>query len=231
MKIIVGKNENEETFYLHDEQATKFSDVLAAAVKGGFKEAEERTVKLPEDDSELFQIFAGFTYSGAIHSQAPEEKTPDPWQELTRLANLWGLGEKLQAGELKDAAVDATIEVLRACGSYPTALHRNIYPRGTCPSGMRKLCMDIAVWEFDDRNMANLEQGEEWDRFFFGFAVKLKTCLWLVENWGYPLTSMDRLASIMIMGPRRHATGPCSHSPLPAQGGERSVAAGDDAQS
>lgn len=46
----------------------------------GFKESEERRVKLSEDDPEVFKVFAGLIYFVVVHSQGSQGNKPDQGQ-------------------------------------------------------------------------------------------------------------------------------------------------------
>lgn len=173
LKFIVGKDEQAQTFYLHEDQAVKFSDVIAAAVKGGFKEAEERAVKMPEDDPELFKIFAAFTYSGAIHCSKPGDAMIDHIAQHGRLAKLWILAEKMRACEFKDAIVDAMVDRVKCTGKCSAALHKTIYANSFGPSGMRRLVVDVVVWGWPQGSLNDAVYSEALGQFFFDVASRL----------------------------------------------------------
>lgn len=151
--------------------------MIAAALKSGFQEAKERSITFPEDDPELFNIFANFVYTGYIRSRKPNDIILDRNFdcEWDRLGTMWVLGEKLQAAEFKDAVVDALVEKLRAGSKHPATMHQTVYPGGAGPSGMRRLLVDIAAWTWSKTQLESTERKEEWVGFFFDLAVKLQT--------------------------------------------------------
>ena len=56
--VIVGEEvAGPKTFFIHSELLAKESDRLKVAVKGGFKEAEDKTIKLVDEDPGLFGYF------------------------------------------------------------------------------------------------------------------------------------------------------------------------------
>lgn len=167
LEIVVGRDETAETTYVHKDLATKFSDVVALSVKGGFKEAEEGIVRFPEEDPELFRIFAGFIYTGFVHS-----KKCDGYPEIDRLAALWVLGEKLQAGEFKDAVVDAMIERLGSTTEGSDRIFTMIYSNSVGASGMRRLMVDLAAWCSPAGTFRDAARKEESKEFFYDLAVK-----------------------------------------------------------
>lgn len=66
-------------------------------------------------------------------------------RRCTRRARLWVLGEKLQAEEVKDAAVDAMIDGIYRTSTPPFTPHQLIHPNNIGWSGARKLCVDVAA--------------------------------------------------------------------------------------
>lgn len=174
LKIVVGQDESAQT-YINEDQAAKFSNVIAAAVKGGFKEAQEHTITFPEEDPAMFKIFAGFIYSGSIHSFKPDDLTDNMDHERRRLASLWILGEKLQAPEFKDAVVDSLVERIKSTGKVPRDMHQEIYPNSMGSPGMRRLVVDVGAWVWNKEELESTERKEQWSEFFFDLAVRLQS--------------------------------------------------------
>lgn len=177
LRIIVGRDDGAQTFYINEQQATKFSDVITAAIKGGFKESEEETITFPEDDPELFNIFANFIYTGYIRSHKPEDKAKSPGydSEWDPLGAMRVLGEKLQAGEFKDAVVDAVVEKLRIGNKYPATMHQAVYPGSIGPCGMRRLVVDAAAWGWSKTTLECIGRKQECSDFFFDLSVQLRS--------------------------------------------------------
>lgn len=57
---------DEKQFDVHKELLCSVSDFFAAALDGGFKEAEAGAVKLPEQDPDTFQYFIHWLYAGKL---------------------------------------------------------------------------------------------------------------------------------------------------------------------
>lgn len=64
VQILVGPDE--KRFDVHKELLCSVSDFFSAALNGGFKEAATGVVKLPEQDTETFQYFVHWLYSGKL---------------------------------------------------------------------------------------------------------------------------------------------------------------------
>lgn len=151
---------------MHKERATKFSATIAAAVKSEWKEATSGTVTLPEDDPELFEIFAGFIYTGGVHCTKQDDPQNTQDTERARLADLWVFGDKLQAPEFKDAVVDATDESVRSGGAYPRKMHEIVYAKSVTTSAMRRLLVDMCIWAWAKGSLKDAERGPAWEEFF-----------------------------------------------------------------
>lgn len=91
----------------------------------GWKEAEERVIRLPEDSPEYFEAFARFVYTGNIYTHEPSEATRD---EYVRLTGCWALGEKIGSVAFKDAIADAICDTLIATHIFSGTSHERIYP-------------------------------------------------------------------------------------------------------
>ena len=171
--MIVGDNEAEHTFYVHEEVAAEFSDFLKAAIQGGFSEAQDRIVRLPDDDPELFKIFLAFTYTGRVYcTKADDRESPNEDREKGRLADAWMMAERLQSVKFKDAIVDSLIANMLSTGTYPTGTYKGIYAESAGPSGMRKLHVDIAVFSWSNKDLEDADRDEAWQDFFYDVAVR-----------------------------------------------------------
>lgn len=170
--IEIGEGESTRTFSINETLASRFSGFIAAALKHGWKDSEEWSFNLSEeDDGSLFEIFEAFIYTGRIFSKKVDDVETDEDgdmsdRENTRLASLWVLGEKLRATAFQDAVVDATIEKLdnSQCG-VPLESYRKIYRCSSRPSPMKDLHADIAIWYWAVEDFVSDE--EEGDLPFF----------------------------------------------------------------
>ena len=65
-KIIVGEGDDAQEFQIHEAVLTARSKFFKAAIGRKWKESEEKTVKLPEDDPEAFALYSQLVYTGQI---------------------------------------------------------------------------------------------------------------------------------------------------------------------
>ncbi|CAK1360059.1 unnamed protein product [Cercospora beticola] len=111
--ITVG-GDNGEEFMIHDFLLKENSKFFEAALDRQWKEGQEKKIALPDDDPEVFAVYAGWLFTGKIASK--DEK---PLDEFTRAdvehehplqAKLYVLGEKLIDDKFCDCALKAWAE-------------------------------------------------------------------------------------------------------------------------
>ena len=173
ISVIVGEHWNApQTFTIHESVITRFSDFFAAAVKNGWKESEDRVVRLPDRLASDFEVFQSFIYIGRIFNNDPTELPNADMNEYTALALLWGLGEELQSTAFKDAVVDAFIEVLRNHEYMFNFAYGIIYSKSAGASPMRRLQVDTALWKWDAETVKNALSSETYSDFFQDLAAE-----------------------------------------------------------
>ncbi|KAI9666701.1 MAG: hypothetical protein M1821_004637 [Bathelium mastoideum] len=113
VKVLVGTSKKE--FTLCKELLCSSSGYLKAALSNEWREAQTRTIELPEDDEDTFELYLQWLYSTIIWSANIEdgnrEKGADD-TEQTLLARAYTLGDKLQDSDFKDAVLDALMAKL-----------------------------------------------------------------------------------------------------------------------
>jgi hypothetical protein len=110
VRIEVGPEDEREVFTIDSEILTSRSLFFRKALSGGFKEAEERVVKLPEDDPEIFGIYLHHLQTNELSvlpDPIPSDDTGD--EEQAALINLYILAEKFQDVKSKNAIVRGLI--------------------------------------------------------------------------------------------------------------------------
>lgn len=147
---MVGKGTATQTFYVHEELAAQHSEFVSAALRNNWKERKKRVIKLPEEDANLFAIFADFIYSGCVRSMRDDDKRNETKDsEWRRLGRCWILADKLMSDSLKDAVVDTIAEKIGRENMAPIGMHTNIYPIAVGSSGIKRLLVDIATWGWE----------------------------------------------------------------------------------
>jgi hypothetical protein len=87
------------------------SKFFQAALRGGWKEAEERVINLPEDDPKLFASYVQAVYHGGVHEHLEvsdetfDKKSERRSQHYYSLLNLYVSADKLQDTKTKNYAI------------------------------------------------------------------------------------------------------------------------------
>ena len=136
MTVLVGNTQ--KTFSVHEDLICARSKFFRNALQGTWTEAQDKIVKLPEDEEKTFELYLELLYTGDLPILC--NKSP----QATRLAKVYVLAEKIVDIESKNTIVQAILA--RAAESkYPpcTTAVRLIY-EGTpdsCPA--RRLFLDL----------------------------------------------------------------------------------------
>lgn len=188
-------------FSLHEALARNESGFTEAAFRKGWKESEDRVIHLPEHEPEHFRLFFNFIYARAVFNtqDANSEIGGENDPEWIRLVNAWALGNYLQAGDFKDALVDAIIQKVQKTGQHvPQKMHERLYPKSTSGALIRRLIVDIAATRWTAEDVEGQQNGAAWSEFFHDLStemMQLNLC-----NWGF---SASRTAGF--------DTDPCSY--------------------
>ena len=142
---------DQDVFMLPEDRLRASSEFIDAAMRGPWKESQERMVSLPNFDRKLFAVYLQWLLTGVVHSR---QRGDDPLsallQELVKLPELFNLGHYLLDTDFRDALNDSLMQcVIELQGrsavfspSYGSKFYQNV-PDG---SPTRKLITDIIVW-------------------------------------------------------------------------------------
>ena len=125
-------------------------------------------LRLPEDNSTLFQYFQLWVYTKHIVENGEGLDTV----RYRLLIDLHIFGDKYGIPDLQDAVVDVLIDKANATGVYPTCRFDHVYRNTAGDSRLRKLCVDWTLWRLD---LAVIFEGSRRDRFPKDFLVDLAT--------------------------------------------------------
>ena len=80
-------------FIVHEGLVKPRSDFVRLALRGDWKEAQERTIPLPEDDPNIFSVYQRWLYAGLIHTRPNSTTTlsnpySKPFRLTTRTASI-----------------------------------------------------------------------------------------------------------------------------------------------
>jgi len=163
--VIVGVGKDQETLVLHECLLRESSVFFDNALKGDWKEAHEKTVKLPEIQPADFAAYARFLFTGLlfiksqsdVDSQADVKLDHKVWRmNLTRCFSLLPLADFLQAPSMEDAIVDAIIEVIvevrtksKTYWMFGASFINHIYTYSCPGSPIRQLFVDLCLYQWD----------------------------------------------------------------------------------
>ena len=156
VRIEVGPRNDCEIFTTDAETLTFRSSFFKTALSGGFKEAKDRVVKLPEDDAEAFEVYLHYLQTNEL-SVLPDPMPKDyiGIEERTLPAHLYVMAEKFQDVKLKNAIIKALIVSSYTTRTWngrcwlPSSQAVSIIYKGTASGSMaRKLVVHLIAWEF-----------------------------------------------------------------------------------
>jgi hypothetical protein len=123
IKIYVGPEKR--PFVMHEAALTARSCFFAAAMKGNWKEAQEKVVRLVEDDPDAFALYEQLVYTGSIPAMNKDQQRfgklqPDQSftsclrpelcaKEYEALCGLYVLATKLQDEAARDSTVNGIV--------------------------------------------------------------------------------------------------------------------------
>jgi hypothetical protein len=130
-----------ERYSIHERLISHRSEFVRLALRGEWKEAQERTVQLPEDDTEVFSVYQQWLYSGLIHTSCDTSFSGTD-NEYETLVKAYILGEKFMDTDFKDAIMDAIVDKLRSLRRFDTRLTTLVFSNTPSTSPLRRFWMD-----------------------------------------------------------------------------------------
>ncbi|KAF1920341.1 hypothetical protein BDU57DRAFT_425817, partial [Ampelomyces quisqualis] len=168
LKVVVGSGNNTREFGVHEALLTSRSEFFDKAMGKGWKEAEEKVVKLPEDDPDAFALYEQLIYTGNIPAFSD---APDRFISLVR---LYVLAEKLQDIKTKNSAVDAIIA--KVSHESESIASSNLFQAPCLPSNKairimyehtpshcpgRQALLDCYIWYGQSESESNYDSDDE----------------------------------------------------------------------
>jgi hypothetical protein len=179
IQVAVGEGDQLQTFDVHEDIITARSPFFKKAMSGDWKEAQDRLVKLPDDNPAIFQLYVHLLYTNML-AVVPDPLPPNYTgsNEHVKLAKLYVLAEKLQDIDTKNTVLEAMLLATRQTRSdgkcyYPGNGPICLIYAGTVPgSPMRKLLVDFYTYQAEANWLS--ESDETWPtEFTHELAIKL----------------------------------------------------------
>ncbi|KAK5697053.1 hypothetical protein LTR17_024047 [Elasticomyces elasticus] len=170
--VHVGSGSKRRTFDLYEHILMEHSEFFKAALKpsSNWLEGQQRSVSLPEDCPDHFEIFFHFLNKGCLFASREDDFREKKAiglcaldHEWNRLTKCWVLGQKLLSTSFKDAAVDAIIEKMQSSGRFCRDLGDTPFDESSPSRALRKLMVDVVVYKWSQKTWA--EEGDGLSRF------------------------------------------------------------------
>lgn len=147
-----------EPFCIHQDLLTSSSRFFRNGCDGPWKEGEEGVFRLPDQQSELFEIYQQWLYTGAIFcaKDGDDNKGADgkmSSKETVRLRHLCIMGDYLQDHNLKNAVVDAMFDRTIEMKTFPTGGAKDVYAELPTDCGFRRLLVDFWAYSHEESSM------------------------------------------------------------------------------
>ena len=151
--LLVGPEKT--VFTMHKGLLCAVSSYFKAALEGDFKEAQEQTIELSEDDPQAMKYFQLWLYTQEILDEGENVSSMD-WRLLI---GLYLLGEVRMIHKLQNEVIDLIIRKNPQETGFPLQVMYEIYDK-TCPmSPLRRIVVDMSArlgdldewsWDFAD---------------------------------------------------------------------------------
>ena len=149
--VIVGAEGRK--FHLHRDLLCDRSDFFQAAFRGHFKEAEIKSLTLPEDSIESFELLVGWLYGAPLVSIPSNDEFP-------AYLGLIILARKLCLEHLQNETMDHVLRYYRtSLPSLAADIIRFVYENTSVGDPLRRLTIRCASWTavFDGADIADSE--------------------------------------------------------------------------
>ncbi|KAI9878193.1 MAG: hypothetical protein M1830_001585 [Pleopsidium flavum] len=156
VKVYVGPKKTR--FFIHKELLCDHSEFFRAALTGGFKEAHEGAVYLPEDELEVFAKLVEWLYADQLDTTFIFREDPDEsvcatdLKKVTLFVKLWVLADRLRIPALQRVAVWAVRSFMEVYLYLPTDIVLYIFENTVPSAEFGKLCVDLVEYMMAKRD-------------------------------------------------------------------------------
>ena len=138
VRVVVGPEENHAVWYLPKKLLTKHSSFFAAALDGGFSEAESNSIALHNDYPEVFKFFVRWLYCGDDVGSTDSQPIYD--------IESWIFGDKVQCHGFQNFMMSRLLHYHYRHSIVPFTL-RLAYEKSTAGSKLRQCVLDQFRWD------------------------------------------------------------------------------------
>lgn len=118
------------------------------AMAGDWKESQQRTIQLPDDDPGIFALYVHWLYCGTLPVVCDKSGSPGD-SEYMDLVKAYVLGDKILDSRFQDTVIDAIVEKSQSKGKDWKYWHPNIdvikyaFANSNASAPIRKLLVDM----------------------------------------------------------------------------------------
>lgn len=148
VKVIVGTGSKTKDFYVHEDELKRHSDFCAAALRGPWLEAQERVIRLPDEDPDVFAVFVDFIYGAGRIDITCGTTVSQTIAFMDSTFAAWDLGDRMLCTSLRDAVVDRFIGTVSSWSPRGVLLWMKAYAKANSSRGLKRLLVDVALWNW-----------------------------------------------------------------------------------
>jgi len=132
---------DKEVFTIHKNLLCNTATYFKTALNGSFKEAQEQSIEMPEDDPTMFECFQVWIYTGSI---VGANETENDVETLT-LVKIYTFAERLNIIDLQNVAMHLLIDRVLDRRELPTEQIPFMYEHTCENSALRRMIVDISA--------------------------------------------------------------------------------------
>ncbi|KAK0119953.1 hypothetical protein ONS95_011377 [Cadophora gregata] len=165
IRLEVGGCENLTKFTVHKTVLCPSSPFFESAYKPEWMTAEERVIRLPNDDPIAVRAMVYWMYHNiiCISGEMDELEIGNTEEDAMKsayglLAKLYILGEKFQMPRLRNDAIDAILYRYESTGSFDIGINSYVYANTSGDSPLRKLLVHIALDNYNKPQIGSFKE-------------------------------------------------------------------------
>jgi hypothetical protein len=146
---MVGEAEAQQKFEIHKGLLIHYSGYFRNALKDAWAEGTDKTVKLPGEYQDAFEIFYNWLYTRTMYTPTDKGEIPLGYRSIVE---SYVFGDAHQIPEFSNAALNTLVQKIDQEALFPVEELEYIYENTLPDSLLRKYLTDdvVACYLFDD---------------------------------------------------------------------------------
>jgi hypothetical protein len=140
--IKVGTGSDQQSFHVHRELLSFYSQYFRAAFNGDFAEAESGVVELETEDPAVFASFVAWLYTRKIRTDQIDTKNSTEY--FLSIVKLWIFADRRQIPLLMNEMIDTLQQVALEVKLLPTSSFQEVYKNTSDNSLLRRMLVDMS---------------------------------------------------------------------------------------